>query len=170
MKEPITFAYSFNRPGKETAHLTPSQTASGRRYVFRDAPGTRRADLTALVEGDAIRPGDKVQVVALSDLGQGRKAATVKAAIEAQGATVEVLPIATPDTGTERLSRRHPRRWEACAYWWSMADQGDALDDMSKVLGVTMDRNKANRLCGLSRTPPQEVRDQIKAECENESE
>jgi hypothetical protein len=120
--------------------------------TFTDAPGTRRADLTALVDSGGIRSGDVLRLCALSDLGHGAASKAMQTRIEALGATIEVMPPQKVAEGG-RLSKKHPRRADMCAIWWSSLDQADALDKIGRIAGQKVNRNQVNRLCKYSRNP-----------------
>jgi len=120
--------------------------------VFTDAPGTQRADLSALVDGGGIRRGDVVRICALADLGHGAASKAMQGRVEALGATIEVMPPA-PRQRASRLSKAHPRRADMCAVWWSALDQADALAKITDMAGQPVNRNQVNRLCNLSRNP-----------------
>lgn len=165
-KKPRRVGYIFNRSRRDAAHMNVDvQPRDGLMHLFIDAPGTRRQNLGAMIDPDALRPGDVIVVCALSDFGKGQEASRIVAMIEAQGARVEVEASPAPKRGGKRLTRKHPRRWDACLIWWSVLDQPDAMIEMGKVLGRDIDRNQANRLCGMSRNPDNATREAIKAEC-----
>lgn len=142
-----TIVYLFDRPRSDASHMGVDASRT-----FTDAPGTHRADLTALVEGGGIQSGDVVRVCALSDLGHGAASKAMQGRIEALGATIEVMPPQKIADGG-RLSKKHPKRADMCAIWWSALDQPDALDKISKTAGQKVNRNQINRLCKYTRNP-----------------
>lgn len=142
-----TIAYLYDRPRSDASHMGVDLE-----LIFTDAPGTHRDDLSALVDGAGIHPGDVVRVCALSDLGHGAASKLMQDRIEALGATIEVMPPQKIEDGG-RLSKKHPLRADLCDIWWSALDQDDALHKMSKAAGQRVNRNQANRLCKFTRNP-----------------
>jgi len=140
-------AYLFDRPRSAASHMSVEPAC-----IFTDAPGTQRADLSALIDIGGLQSGDVMRVCALADLGHGAASKAMHRRIEALGATVEVMPLATRVTGG-RLSKKHPRRADMCTVWWSSLDQADALGKISDMAGQDVNRNQANRVCNYSRNP-----------------
>jgi len=140
-------AYLFDRPRSAASHMSVEPAC-----IFTDAPGTHRADLSAMIDSGDLRAGDVVRVCALADLGHGAASNAMHRRIEALGVTVEVMPQA-PRSTLARLSKKHPRRADMCAVWWSALDQADALGKISDMAGQDINRNQANRVCNYSRNP-----------------
>ena len=69
----------------------PKDAPAGVDHVWLDYPETHRQARVDLIEM-GVRAGDTVEVVQIGDLGHGREATAMRAAIEAKGATVSIIP------------------------------------------------------------------------------
>lgn len=140
----MIIAYLYNRDVSEGAAMGCDKT-------FADWKNTKRAELIAMIDGDALRKGDTLRVRALSDLGHGAESKRHQKAVSDMGVVLEVVAGVEKPRKQGRPARLKPtpdQKERLCDLWYSPAPNDHVLGRAADIMGAAIDRNKMNYWCG----------------------
>lgn len=132
-----------------------SEVPEGMDQVFNDDEHTNRQereDLAIMTKRDADVPGgDDIYIIALSDLGKGAEATHVRAALEAEGNRIHVLPQEPKEDGRGRPAVFTPtpeQDKKIMALYRSMNAMRYVLDRTEQIMGQRFEAHHLKRRYG----------------------
>lgn len=132
-----------------------SEVPEGMDQVFNDDEHTNRQereDLAIMTKRDADVPGgDDIYIIALSDLGKGAEVTHVKAALEAEGNRIHVLPQEPKEDGRGRPAVFTPtpeQDKKIMALYRSMNAMRYVLDRTEQIMGARYEAHHLKRRYG----------------------